>query len=271
MKHNTADVLGEITRRRGISYYHQLYTLLAAALADGAIAAGSALPSETELMARFAVSRNTVRRALGQLEKEKRIIRRRGSGSYARNPPTAAISLEKGVEVVQSVDSAQLQIVSRLLRVQSGPTPEFIRRRDPRFGDESLLIQRCHTLKAAPFMFSTSYVPGHLAPKLKRSALSRLAPLAALEAAGVSPASAEQSTTAVAADSLAARHLRVDLASALLCILRLIRDEDGEAIEHQSHLFRPDRFQLRSRWTFERSAPGLRWTHAQAADMPAWL
>jgi DNA-binding GntR family transcriptional regulator len=84
MQNKTMEELGDVRKRSGIAYYHQVYTMLSAALNDGLIAAGSALPSETELMSRFGVSRNTVRHALGRLEQEKRIIRRRGSGSFAR-------------------------------------------------------------------------------------------------------------------------------------------------------------------------------------------
>ena len=73
------------------------------------------------------------------------------------------------------------------------------------------------------------------------------------------------------ADTVIARHLKVEPASALLCLHRLIRNGQGQAIEHQSHLFPHDRFQLRSRWTLKRSEPGLRWANTHTADMPAWL
>ena len=43
-----------------------------------------ALPSEPDLVARYRVSRTTVRRALQLLEQEGRILRRRGSGTYAK-------------------------------------------------------------------------------------------------------------------------------------------------------------------------------------------
>jgi len=86
MQYKTMDELGEMRKRRGVAYYHQLYTLLSAALNDGLIAPGSALPSESNLMKRFGVSRNTVRRAIGQLEQEQRIVCRRGSGSPKHSP-----------------------------------------------------------------------------------------------------------------------------------------------------------------------------------------
>src|SRR6185312_4051929 len=68
---------------QGVARYYRLYELLSAALQDGTIAPKSALPSEPELCAQHALSRTTVRRALDRLEREGRIIRRRGSGTYA--------------------------------------------------------------------------------------------------------------------------------------------------------------------------------------------
>lgn len=43
---------------------------------------GGALPSETELSEMFSTSRATVREALAQLERERLVIRRQGSGTY---------------------------------------------------------------------------------------------------------------------------------------------------------------------------------------------
>jgi GntR family transcriptional regulator len=270
MQYKTTDELGEIRKRRGIAYYHQLYTLLSAALHDGSIAAGDALPSESALMERFEVSRNTVRRALGQLEQEKRIVRRRGSGSYARRVPQAEHSADSIAEVIQDL-AAKAQSTSRLIRVQPSKTPEFIRRKDPDFGEKSLLVQRCRSYKSEPIMFSTSYVPEHLGSRLTRRQLAREVVLSALESMGAAPSTAEQTTTAILADAFTARHLAVEPTSALLCIHRLVRDAKGHSIEHQSHMFRPDLGALRAQVSIERGAAGLRWSAPQSLGLPAAL
>ena len=266
------DELGEITRRKGITRYHQLHALLAVALSEGYIASGSALPSEAELMRRFQLSRNTVRRALAQLESERRIVRRRGSGTYARSAPRQAFSPDAIAEVLHDADAARAQTASRLLRVQASPTPVFIRRRDPSFGDRSLMVQRCRSFKNEPFMLSTSHVPERLAGRLTRRRLGRQAVLAALDEIGIVPDRAEQITTAVAANTVSAKYLRVDPASPLLCVHRLVRDREGRSIEHHSYLYRPDRCYMRVSVAFERSAAGLQWSNTQlSSDIPAWL
>jgi GntR family transcriptional regulator len=271
MKYKTTDELGEIRRRRGVAYYHQLYTLISAALNDGLIPAGSALPSESEFMERFQVSRNTVRRALGQLEQEKRIVRRRGSGSYARRIPQKELSSDSISEVLHDFEAAGSRTASRLVRVQTSKTPDFIRRRDPQFGDTSLLVQRCRTFKSEPILFTTSYVPESLGARLTRRLLARQVVLRALDGIGVKPSSAEQITTAVLADAFTARHLGVETDSPLLCIHRLIRDDGGRAIEHQTHVYRPDRSPLRARVAIDRTSAGLRWSDAETPRIPAEL
>src|SRR5678816_311143 len=71
------------TADAGITRYLQLYSILSQSLADGEFKASRALPSEPDLVARYRVSRTTVRRALQLLEQEGRILRGRGSGTYA--------------------------------------------------------------------------------------------------------------------------------------------------------------------------------------------
>jgi GntR family transcriptional regulator len=271
MKYKLTDELGELKKYRGVTYYHQLYTLLSSALTEGVIAPGSALPTETEFMNRFGVSRNTVRRALGQLEKEKRIVRRRGSGSFARRGPTSEKSSAALAEVLHDFRAANVHSSSRLVRIQSSPTPDFIRARDPQFGAKSLLVQRCRSFKDKPFMFSTSYVPEDLGARLTRGQLASKVVLSALEEVGYLARSAEQTTTAVAADAFTARHLGVNVAAALLSIRRLVRDAEGRSIEHQSLMFRPDQCNLRSSVVIERSAAGINWTETRPMPMPAAL
>jgi GntR family transcriptional regulator len=241
------------------------------ALMEGVIPAGAALPSETELMNHFQVSRNTVRRALGQLETEKRIIRRRGSGSYARSFSGPVLTPALVGEVIRDGAAAKANTSSRLLRVHSGPTPEFVQRRDPQFGESSMMVQRTRSYKEEPFLLTTSFVPEVLARRLTRRLLAQNTVLVALDGLGVRPVSAEQTVTAVIADSVAVRHLGVEPASALLCIHRLIRDGEGRSIEHQSHLYRPDRYHMQSRAAIERAAEGLQWMGFQAPPVPAWL
>jgi DNA-binding LacI/PurR family transcriptional regulator len=65
--------------------YKRVYLELGKTLTDGALREGDKLPSESELVARFGVSRPTVRRALAQLVTEGLIERRMGAGTVVSN------------------------------------------------------------------------------------------------------------------------------------------------------------------------------------------
>lgn len=62
----------------------EVYNRLRAEIANGTYAPGQRIPTELELVERYGVSRPTVARALGALEKEGQLERRRGSGTFLK-------------------------------------------------------------------------------------------------------------------------------------------------------------------------------------------
>lgn len=68
-----------------------VYDGIVALIARGDMILNSRLPSETELSARFAVSRTVVREALGRLREDGVIVSRQGSGSYVKQQPDMAV------------------------------------------------------------------------------------------------------------------------------------------------------------------------------------
>lgn len=64
---------------------HDILETLAGDIRDGRYGPGSKFPTERELAARFGVARNTVRRAMDQLEERELIVRQVGRGSFVTN------------------------------------------------------------------------------------------------------------------------------------------------------------------------------------------
>ena len=62
--------------------YETVRTFLRSRIETGLIVPGQKLPTESELMAEFAVSRNAVRQALGELTKERLVESRQGIGTF---------------------------------------------------------------------------------------------------------------------------------------------------------------------------------------------
>jgi GntR family transcriptional regulator len=64
--------------------YKQVADALRAAIRSGALINGQSLPSETQLMRRYGVSRNSVRTAVGLLRLEGLVVTEHGRGSFVR-------------------------------------------------------------------------------------------------------------------------------------------------------------------------------------------
>jgi GntR family transcriptional regulator len=72
--------------RSPLPLYHQLAELLAARIRAGDYPPGTRIPSEHQLAGVFAIGRPTARQAIDVLVRKGLVTRRRGSGTYVREP-----------------------------------------------------------------------------------------------------------------------------------------------------------------------------------------
>jgi GntR family transcriptional regulator len=228
----------------GVTRYLQVYTVLSQALAEGSIAAGEALPSEPKLVREYGVSRTTVRRALARLAAEGSIVRRRGSGTFARGGNErlgAARELSKTLDDLRNLGS---NTTARLLAFASTPTPDVIRREWPEFGNTVVMIRRVRLIRRDPALLVTTYVPEEIGSRLSPRRLGNDPVLVALDKLGYHGVTASQETSAVPADPLTARQLGLGVGAPVLNIRRLVRDAQGKILEYSNYLYRPDRYEM---------------------------
>jgi GntR family transcriptional regulator len=231
---------------RGVARYYQLYELLSGALHDGTIPAGGALPSEPELVTRYKLSRTTVRRALARLADEGRIVRHRGSGTFARQsrePPRVYLDLNNFFEDVPELAS---KTSVSILRFELGTVPTALRELQPQIGSPALIIQRLHRLQGTPYALTTAYVPEAIGRRIRRRALEKTSLLTALDQTGQRTLITEYTTGAVAADAIAARRLDVPLGTPLLRTRAVLSDGHSRLQSVIESLCRPDRFHVRA-------------------------
>ena len=74
-----------MSKERELPKHETIRQTLSDAIASGQYELGARLPSESELVKTFAVSRPTVNRALREMQLAGIIERRAGSGSYVRS------------------------------------------------------------------------------------------------------------------------------------------------------------------------------------------
>jgi len=75
-----------LERDSPVPLYQQLADHLRQDIAEGRLPAGVAFPSERKLMARYQVTRTTVRSAIGLLKQEGMVVAEHGAGSFVRDP-----------------------------------------------------------------------------------------------------------------------------------------------------------------------------------------
>src|SRR6185503_14917161 len=101
--YNDFTQMPNLDRARVVPLYHQLKTALLRELEGGRWRPGDKLPTEDELIARFHVSRITVRQALRDLAQMGHIRREQGRGTFVQGPP-----LEEGPRELKSF-TAEMQ------------------------------------------------------------------------------------------------------------------------------------------------------------------
>jgi GntR family transcriptional regulator len=156
-------VLARGRRRR------ELANILTEQIHTAAWPTGSKIPAERELARRYAVSRQTVRAALAELQRSGLLIRRHGSGTYV-----AGRRLEQSLlghfSLVGSLygDAAQVATVV-LSRQTTRARPAIAGELGLRPGAEVFALQRLRTVAGGPFMLERTWLPAMMLPGLAQA------------------------------------------------------------------------------------------------------
>jgi GntR family transcriptional regulator len=247
------DVFGAAPR------YHQVYLVLRQRLREGLYPADRPLPTELDLLGEFGVSRVTIRRALAEIEREGLIRRVRGSGTYPLEAPAEDASRTNISGLYDNLATLGQLTRASLIRVERIPTPATIAGREPLFGPSALLIVRVRYMGRQPFSYMLSYLPDSSARHFRKDRLGNQPLLTILEKSGITPASAEQTLSARAADAEIALALRVPVGSPLIYMRRLSRDRTGAPIEFFESYYRPDKFEYQMTLSRVDSGGAPRW------------
>lgn len=214
---------------------------------DGTYAPHSQMPSESQMMASFSVSRITIRQALGDLQKEGLIFKVAGKGSFVAKPK-AFQNLSRLQGFGEAMGASGYETFSQVLSTRPVPATELVARRlrlQP--GDAVFEIQRLRFLNREPISVDVSYFPLALGERLAQVDLAVRDIFVILENDfGYNLTHADVQIEAISADESLGRHLRIDEASPLLRIERLTH-ADEQPIDFEFLYYRGDAFQYRLR------------------------
>ena len=210
-------------------------------LVDAQLRPHDKLPTERELAGELAVSRLTIRRVLDNLERERRVYRVQGAGTFVREPHVAK-SLEltsfsedmrqRGMAPGSVLRSADVRAAGARIGQELTLSP----------GDPVVHIARVRTADGEPICLEHSYIPAALAPGLLQMDLEGSLYELLNTHFRLELEHATQTINATVVDEEDAQLLTVPPFSAAFRVERTGFDARGNPIERAESLYRADRY-----------------------------
>ena len=240
-------LLSSISLSSDTPLYSQLMGIIRHSISSGALAVGALLPSEAELCQTFGISRNTVRQALGALEEEGLIVRKRGKGSFVADPALR----RKSVQYSFTTEISQLGLKPSSTLVDFDvlePTPFLCGVMHLASDARVYRFTRIRNADGQPLILETSYYPQYIYPNLTREMLETHSFYSLLYHVGIKPFSAQDTYDAVLLDAREAELLHCAAGSAAFYHQRRTTDASGHVYEYTTSYMRADRMKLRVRF-----------------------
>lgn len=232
-----------VSAMRVPKYFHVKREILAQI--DG-LEPGDPVPTERELAERFATSRTTVRRAIGELVADGRLVHTQGSGTFVA--PPKLMQVRQLTSFSQDLSSEGWRPGSVLLDLTEVPAEgELADRLRVPTGHPVLRVERLRTAADEPIAHEVAHLPGPL-PALAAELAVRGSLYATLrEAYGVELDVVEDTVETALADPEQAAMLGCDIGLPMLLIHRTGWDREGRLVEWTRSVFRGDRFRFVAR------------------------
>lgn len=231
-----------------VPLYYRLRTLLRARISEGELPPGTPMPTETELIERYGVSRTTVREAVGGLVQEGLLYRKQGSGTFV-----AARKFQEQLGALtgftEEMEARGLRAGARVISVEPltlrGPDADKLGLSQ---GAQAYRIVRLRLADDEPLCVETNTFPHDVGLRLAQEDLNDAGYYALLERRnGIRLSEAEQTIEARGATAEEARLLGCRRAAPMLVIERVTADATGRAVELARNAYRADRYKYRVR------------------------
>jgi GntR family transcriptional regulator len=258
-------VANGVLQRGPIPLHHQLYLELSAQLDAGRWAAGDRLPIERQLADDFGCSLITVRRALDELRRERRIERLPGRGTFVTTPP-----LERDLTALTSFTDEMrargLDPQTRLVAATTAPADSAVAaalRLEP--GAKTVFIERVRSVGGQPLLLEQVYLPTSRFPGLPAADLERGSLYELLAAKyGVRPVRGQETIEPILPNAREAGLLGQSPHRPALLIELVAFADDDTPIEFCRAIVRGDR----ARYRVDASGPRLDALHAGPSPDP---
>ncbi|AOU99367.1 GntR family transcriptional regulator [Acidihalobacter yilgarnensis] len=231
-----------------IPLYGQIKDMLRKKILDGSYPPHSKLPSESELMALFDVSRITARQAIRDLQKEGLVFTIQGKGSFVTKPK-AVQDLTRLEGFGEAMNSKGYETYSRLIGVREMPASSEVARALQLSRDTSVVeIERVRYLNRSPISLDISYFSLDIGRRLMDEDLETRDIFVILENDYALPlGAADIVINATVADEREAELLAIESGAPILRMERLTSTRDGTPIDYEHLYYIGEAYQYRLR------------------------
>ena len=221
--------------------YSRIEAVLASEIADGALKVGDQLPTEDGLIARFEVSRITVRRAIQNLVSRGLVEIRRGKGTFVASPKITQelTELSGFVEDMHAVGrKPTAQVIGKEVVTADATVASHLALTK---GQRVVRIRRVRLADGVPLSFDETYLPLELGKKIVTNNL-KVEPIFSLleRKYDVPLIEAEYKLEAVAAEIEVAAALRVKQGSPIFRIERTSYSTGNRPVDYEKLYYRGD-------------------------------
>lgn len=242
--------MNEIIRDSKLPIYHQLYEILRANIVGGKWRPGDMLPSESELIEQYAVSRVTVRQAFEALVNDGLVNRQRGRGTFVVEPKVEQ-GLNRIISFTEDMRQRNYKPGTEILSAELIPAPADIA--DKLEISPNDLLARIERLRLAddqPMSIEQSHLVYRYCPNILQDDYVHEPLREILETKyGLRLVRAKQVVRAITASPKLASRLGVTATSALLMIERVTYSDQNIPVEFLRLYHRGDRYSLSNELT----------------------
>jgi GntR family transcriptional regulator len=228
--------------------YEQIKEILRARVLDGTYKPHAQMPSESEMMAAFNVSRITVRQALSDLQNEGLVFRIHGKGTFVAKPK-AFQDLGKLQGFGEAMRQMGYETFARVVSMRTVvPSTQVQERLHLTKRARVTELQRLRFLNREPISLDVTYLPVAIGSRLAKEDLASRDVFVILENDyGMSLGHADLQIGSTLADERLAGQLQVEEGSPVLVIERTTHTSDGTPIDYEHLYYRGDAFQYKVR------------------------
>ncbi len=234
-----------IDRNSKLPLYHQLYEILRDKIVRREWQPGDRIPSESELIERYQVSRTTVRQVLDMLVNEGLIYRQSGRGTFVAHPTVEQV-LVRIISFTEDMLQRGFKPGTQILSAGLIPARQDIAEKlEVEPGEELACLERLRLADGEPMSIEESHLVHRFCPGVLRGDYASSSLRQALERDyGIRLVRAKQVIRALLAPSGLAGLLSIPSRSALLYIERVSYSDQNIPIEFLRIYYRADRYSL---------------------------